>query len=99
MLQLVQEMQQILLRKILEALWDGLTCVYPQYRCHLWAIRQQVVGAVAVLDGSLLCHFEAVRLQPYQAYDLEMVETEVELSLSQVTVKSTAQQAVQEGMY
>src|SRR5277367_857624 len=98
MLLLVQGKQQIFLHKSLEALWDALTCVYPQYYCHPWEAQQQAVAAVAVLDESLLRRFREVQPQSSQAYDLEMVETEVELSLSQTTVEVTVQQAFREGI-
>jgi hypothetical protein len=92
MLPLVQEMQQILLRKTLEVLRDGLTCVYPRYRCHPWAVQQLAQHAVLIVhDESLLRRFGEVRPRSSQAYDLEMVETEVELSLPQAIVEPTAQ--------
>ena len=97
MLPLAQEMQQILLHKTLEVLWDALTCVYPQYRCHPWTAQLHPVAAVVALDESLLRRFEEVRPRSSQANALEMVKTEVELSLSQATVEPTVQQAFQEG--
>src|SRR5271154_3658624 len=99
MLPLAQEMQQILLHKTLEVLGDALTCVYPRYRCLPWAVRQLAQHAVLVVhDESLLRRFGEVRPQSSQAYVLEMVETEVGLSLSQATVEPTVQQAFQEGI-
>src|SRR5271170_2887239 len=98
MLPLAQEMQQILLRKTLEISQDALTCVYPRYRYHPWTAQQRPVAAVVALDESLLRNFGEVRPRSSQAYDLEMVETEVELSLSQSTVEPTVQQAFQEGI-
>jgi hypothetical protein len=53
---------------------------------------------LVVHDESLLRRFGEVRPRSSQVYDLEMVETEVELSLSQAIVKPTAQQALQEGI-
>src|SRR5271154_5290675 len=87
MLPLAQEMQQILLRKTLEVLQDVLTCVYPRYRCHPWA-AQQAVNAVVVPDESqVLRRFGEVRPRSYRIY--EVVEMEVEVSLSQATVELT----------
>src|SRR5271154_396426 len=95
MLPLAQEMQQILLRKTLEVLQDALTCVYPQYRYHPQAA--QPVNAVVVLDESqVLRLFGEVQPRSYQIY--EVVETEVEVSLSQATVEPTVQQACPEGI-
>src|SRR5271170_5634704 len=98
MLPLAQEMQQILLRKTLEVSQDALTCVYPRYRYHPWTVQQRPVAAVVVLDESLLRRSGEVRSRSSQASELEMVETEVEMSLSQATEEPTAKQAFQEGI-
>src|SRR5271155_2761596 len=99
MLPLAQEMQQILLRKTLEVLQDALTCVHPRYRYHPRAAQQCAVDAVVVLDESqVLRRFGEVRPRSYQIYDLEVVETEGEVSLSQATVEPTVQQACREGI-
>src|SRR5271170_3745746 len=96
MLLLVQEMQQILLHKTLEVLQDALTFVYPRYRYHP-RTAQQAVDAVVVLDESqVLRRFGEVRPRSYRIY--EVVEMEVEVSLSQATVEPTVQQASREGI-
>ena len=98
MLPLEPKMQQILLRKTLEVLLDALTCVYPQYCCLPWATQQPAIAAVVVRDESLVRRSGEVQQRSSQACQLERVEMEVELSLSQVTEEPTVQQTFWEGI-